>query len=413
MATVDKDVLYPGTFTLARGERWECLPAYVRSAVVNGNGMLAKGNVAAPLIWEHDADSGPELLPALLSSLENPRQFAADYARNTFGYATRYWLETVKGDPVAFAKIEVPDATDLSQFRKTRFVSARVMNGFRDPLGNKWQGAVIGHIAATPQPIQVQQRPVDLSQTKPARKSWVSVYLSAEYREGEAVAEENEGKGKGGADAGMSRLMTALSNNGINLPEGISSLDDVCLALETIAANNATVDPEPGEDLDNDGIDDTADATPAGMPAMLSQMTADQQRPWKIIAKQEREKTTNRVARIKKSVLQSGHLTASEFAKMEAHFKGMSDGVMLSIFGHGQKAPTPDKWLMQLENLERLVKVKRQSGAVDLSQTVGVPIPERGHGDTRPTSEEGTQAATDYLLGIVSPRAAELAKQKK
>lgn len=421
MATINKDVLYPGVWTLANGEQWECLPSYVRQAVVNGNNMIRAGNVSAPLIWEHDGNIGPQLITAMLSSMSqrDVRKYAANYSKETFGYANRYWLETVKGDPVAFAAVYVPDAADLSQFAKTRYISPRVMNGCTDPLGNRWQGAVIGHIAATPQPIQVIQRSVQLSQTAPS-KTWVSVCLSYDTREEKAVADEKKDgdkKTEGGNNAGLERLKTALASlpNPITFPEGCASLDDMALVVEGLAANNAGGSGATGQDLDNDGLDDgTEGAVPAGMPAMLSQMTAAEKRPWEIIAGKERGSVIARVARIKKPALQGGHLTQKEFDAIEQHFKGMKDGVMLSIFGHGQKEPTPDRHLMQLENVERLLKIKRNTGAVDLSQSaVAVPIPERGHGDTRPSGAEAAQAATDYLIGIVSPTAAAKAAAAK
>ena len=153
--------------------------------------------------------------------------------------------------------------------------------GYSDSRGGEYRGTTIGHVAATPTPVQFWQKPFRLlSQHK-------ALYLS--YAE-PTMADENDTKPaddeKGGDDFGAKKgggkaaelndLIEALRGKGFTISEKVSSLKELTIAVES---SNASAG---GDDLDDDDLDppenlDDApnpdagpDATqPGGAPPML------------------------------------------------------------------------------------------------------------------------------------------------
>lgn len=419
LRTVVKDVLHTGVFRLPTGERWECRPEFLRAAVVNGNGMLASGHVAAPLIWEHDLTVDPVPLAVLLSSLDDPRTWAAGVARGTFGYAARYKLETVRGEPVALAAIRVHDDADLKQFEKTRFVSARVNFDHTDTNGRHWPGASIGHIAATPQPVQMKQRPVGwpwgvmLSATLPGRRSRCSVFLSDSYREGAAMAGENGGGGGDNSapkkrDGGIGELISELANHDIIIPDGVATdVASLTNALKVVSANKqgeANGNGNTPNDLDDLG---GAGAQPVGgggaMPAMLSTNPAG-----KILLDDKRNQLLGRLRRVEGDMVKAGTWTAPVVKQMEKTIRDMPEAKLLSVIQHGGAV---SRVIREIEIAERLQKGKPlevidddSPGSVNLSGMRPVPAPSHPGAPDPAKQEAEIKQATEAARARVAAR---------
>lgn len=409
MRTVVKDVLYPGTYHLPDGRVWKCSDHDVRNAVVNGNRMLAVGNVAAPVIWEHDIKSNPVPFEALLSALGTKRrEWRAGFAKHTFGYARRYWIEHRGGKPVAFAELAVEDEKAANQMKNTRFVSPRINRDYTDFHGRTFPGLSIGHVAATPHPVQDQQLPVMLGGIAPGPgRSRSSVFLSLDFLEGKQMADDTDKGGKkgepdaGGDSGAMNRILGALANLGVIVPEGVQ-LDDLgslALVLETVAANKAAPtnpDPDMGtiDDGDGDGPGDSAVT-----PAMLSGLTGVAATAVLETVKQGRADLSTRLRTVERKAVETGLLTVPEVKKMYAAFSGMTDAVLLSVMGNGGQKNAA---VMRLEMVERHLKVqpsKAKAGKnrepVNLSGADAIKRPNLGMGE--PDADEIERAKQDAI----------------
>lgn len=365
----------------------------MRSAVANGNGMIARGNVAAPVIWEHDLAADPIPLAVLLSGLRDPRTWAEGFARGTFGYASGYSVETVRGEPVALAVLNVPDDADLKQFEKTRYVSARVNFDHIDTNGRRWPGASIGHIAATPQPVQMGQAPVGwpwgvMLSAAIGRRSRCSVFLSEKFREG-VMPDDNGGKkggdgdgssvgNGGGANGKIGELLSEFANMNppIVFPEGtVTNVGDLVNALKIVNANRTTpATADNDNDLDNLGGGGAQPAGGGGMPAMLSSTPAG-----KALLDEKRRSFVARLKAVEAKAVTKGHATVPAIRQMEKAFLGFDEPKLLSVIQHGGAA---SRAVRELEILERLCAEKPlvhldddSPGTVNLSGMRPVPAP--------------------------------------
>lgn len=375
---VEKDILYPGSYTLPGGEVWTCSHGDVRNAFAQGNRMLASGNIAPPVIWGHDYASVPMPMPVLLSMIENPRKFAGDTAKNTFGYTKSFSLESQRGDPVLLASLEIPDPEAAKQFKTTRFVSPRVDHDHTDSNGRYWPGASIGHIAATPLPVQSRQRPVMLSADRRPGTSRTTVFLSLEYRK---MADEN--KDKTGSNA-MSRILTALSSMGHTIPDTVTDPDGLALALEVMAAN-APATPAVDNDFDDDDMNDTDTPGPNDVessvtPAMLSAMPIPARNALENSAKDSKANLLRRVSRVASVGVTRGVVSAAEINQIKAIIEGADTSKMLSMVGQGS---AKSKAIFKLETYERACGIKpgatskkpSDGGTVNLDRLQAVPAP--------------------------------------
>lgn len=412
--TIEKDVLYPGVYTLRGGGRFECPAKYIFQAAANGNRMLRAGNTAAPVIWEHDWEVVPQPIPVLLSALadaDRTRDWAAGFARHTFGFVKGYRVGTEKGEPVLWAAHHVPDANDAAQFEKTKFVSPRVDVDYTDFNGRYWPGCVVGHVAATPNPVQMKQRPVMLSGAARPRPgtSRRTVFLSLG---GSDMADDNGSK-KGDEGGGNARLKSAvqayMSANGHSFPEGCNTPDEMALVLETLAAQGGG----GGGDLsaeDDLGADASGAGTDAAVtPAMLSGLPKPiQDAARKGIADQKAE-LTRMLDHVQRVGVPAGSVTAKRCQQMRAAIGGLSDGALLSMVG-GKASSSP--LLVELRTLARVHGYKRPAAQLsalgggdpptDVDE-VAIAEPSKGAGASMAEIDAARQRVKDRHAGKVPP----------
>lgn len=408
MSVVEKDILYPGRYHLPTGERWDCSHADVYSACANGSMMLKIGNTAPPLIWEHDWNVVPVPIPKLLSWLGNKvRDWAAGYAKHTFGYASGFRVGIEKGEPVLYAAHTIPLAADRDQFERTRFVSPRVDQDYTDHNGRLWRGTVIGHIASTPTPVQMRQRPVMLGSVKPPPcSSRLTVFLSLGGSDMADDADTGKNGDKPGGGDVWKRIKAALSTAGIQLPDGCNTPEEYALAIESATLNNGSGGNPPDDvtTTDDDFDDDAAGGgtSPALSPAMLSSIPglSDEQRAGLglVIEAQTtqvaagRQQLLGRLARIEGAAIAGGHLTVPEANDMRAKFGAVPETVMLSWLAG---KPAKSRAICRLEDLERLYRGgKKKPATVNLSRTTPVPTP-TATAVPQGTRPEGVAAAVE------------------
>jgi len=256
-----KDILHPGTQRDRFGVEFTITAADCRRAKHNLEKMLARG-VRVPLCWEHQPTANPV-------EGSDPADRLADYAKHTFGE-----VRAARVDPsgVLWAAHEVPDEADRRQLLKTKFVSPKLFPSYSDSRGGEYRGTTVGHVAATPTPVQFWQKPFELS-------AGGELYLSYTPDEGAPVADDkkpDDKKPEGGAGGGdLSALIKALKAHGLNIPDGVDDLAKLTLVVQAnggTAAAPAEPDADDLEDMDDLDLE-TPDAqgatTAAGAPPML------------------------------------------------------------------------------------------------------------------------------------------------
>jgi hypothetical protein len=137
LKTVHKDLLRPGTYTLPNRVKWTCTPADVRNACVIGNRMLHHADaLSPPLIWEHDWNAEAIPLRVLLSAMagDERREFAAGFAKNVFGHASRYYLRDERGQPALWAEARIK-ADAAPRFEVARRASITTTGPGTEPTG--------------------------------------------------------------------------------------------------------------------------------------------------------------------------------------------------------------------------------------------------------------------------------------
>ena len=232
-----KEVLLPGRQRSPEGEWYRFGPGHIRRAYRNTVKMLSRG-VSLPCVWEHvGVEAGDD----------DGRKAA--YAKHTFGHIT---AARINGRGALELEHEVPNADDVNTLRAVRFVSPKVYPGYSDSRGGEYRGTTIAHVAATPTPVQFWQRPFELSRGKP-------LYLSY-TPEGRQMADENDDKpegGKGGdkpegGDGGwLNRLIDALRERGMNIPDEVKDPEQLIIAVKS--NGSAADDFDDDEDLDGGG----------------------------------------------------------------------------------------------------------------------------------------------------------------
>jgi hypothetical protein len=249
MARTWKDVLTSGRYRLSDGRVVTYTAEHVRQAAENGNAMLSAG-LRCPGCWEHDQEAEPTYL-----SQSNPMSHLA----------RGYWGEPVRFEDrggVLWAELDVPDQADADQLAKVRTVSPRIDFDFVDERGKLWPGCSIGHIAATPKPVQRDQKPVMFSQSKLNTKRRESHFLSQATRETGSLDPKKA--------AGL------LAKLGIHLGDGLTDWNDFGARLEAaVATKSGNTDSNDDDDLGDEGLGTTieggASETTASPPVMMSQ----------------------------------------------------------------------------------------------------------------------------------------------
>lgn len=265
------EVLAPGRYRLANGRVVEYTPEDIANAERKGNAMLRAG-LSVPLCWEHD----PRATPAYLSDLHQNAWLARGY----FGKAAEFKRSA---DGRLFVRPVIADDDDRKQFLRIGKVSPRLDWDWTDETGKKWSGLTVGHVAATPKPVQRNQQKVDPAYSPQflshaAGRSRRTDYLSLATRIEGNMADEIETEAPAGGDE-VSRIVKALRVAGLMIPEGTTDLAHLAIAVET-AVNTRHGEPdgdegdEEGDGLNEEVTNDDAGATgttAAGMPpAMMS-----------------------------------------------------------------------------------------------------------------------------------------------
>lgn len=242
----------------------------VRDGHRNAVKMLSRG-VPLPAIWEHQSDIEAGTAPA---TPEGIAEWKRRYAKYTFAHIG---ASRINGRGNLELRHDVPDPEDVKQLAKVKFCSPKVYPSYSDSRGGEYRGTTVAHVAATPTPVQFWQQPYQLSKAG-------ALYLSYTPDEGNTVAkDDDDGKGKkkgdgddeGGAGGEFKKLVDALRETGMNIPDEVK---DICGLIIAVKASGGSSDSGGGDDdLDLDtsaggaGSGDTTAA--AGGPPMVMSMT--------------------------------------------------------------------------------------------------------------------------------------------
>jgi hypothetical protein len=348
----------------------------------------------SPLIWRHDADAGPMPTSAFLSATGAAGE--SSLSRDVFGWADKYQERTHNGQPVAYATFHVYTADDAERLRRTKYVSPRVDVDYLDPNGREWPGYSIGHVAATPRPIQLRQRPVMLShEGQPKRgTSRITVFLG-----GSAVADKADDKTTpADGNGAMGRVLKILKAKNM-IADTVATVDDLAVALETWAAvTGGAPAPEPDGDEPTGDMDDGDNTEPVGdgglSAAMLSTLAPPVRAAVERTITAEREALAGRVKAVLNHPKRSEILSPAEAQKFEKRVKTAplnfaSDGTV-----------KPNAVTQELTTYERALRIKPGKGA-SLS-TVRVPVPDLKRQDV--TDPEQVKAAAAYLTSLVTTK---------
>ena len=378
-----KDVLYPGRQCDADGNWFEFNRRDTAQAAKNFHRMFRRG-LRIPAVWEHQSKANP-VEPQQLSRDD----VLANYAKHTFGEING---AKVDGQGVLWLKHHVyRDADARTLVEKRLQCSPKVFPGYSDSLGGEYRGTTIGHVAATPTPVQWWQKPFRLMSKINA------VYLS--YAEPN-MADENDDKGgddkgdkappkkkPGGSSATILDVIEALRETGMSIPEEVT--DELGLII-AIKANGGDKD----DDLD---LDDSAaggpppDTAGANSPPMM--MSATQAEPFVKMGRRDLETRARRL-------FETGRVDRPTAKKLILE----SRSVQLSYTRSGEPAPNP--LLSRIEAFETLPakSVWSKTGARplegrDLSDTRGVDVPGKLDGGN---TSKGTEEATELVLSFIA-----------
>jgi hypothetical protein len=368
---VQKDIFRPGEYRLPDGREVKFTAADVRQAHKNGLAML-RNRFAIPAIYEHDEHA----TPVQLSGSADPN-WPESFARKAVGHVTGFSLREEGGVPVLWASHEMSDE-DAKQWAKARFASPRLDVNASDSKGNRYPGYSVQHVAITPRPIQVEQRPVQLSTTAYT----APIYLSMEYLK---MADENDDKG--GSDTGggeFKRIRDALAKLGHAMPDSVTDWAGLATGLEVLAASGSG-DMDDMDDMDDQDGDGTGETTAAAPPIMMS---AQQQKVHDRLVNAERRSLATRAETATRKLVSRGLLTADQANKFNAKFSSIN----LSFASDG--SVKRNELVAQLETYEQLAaNAKRTGNSVNLSNTTVLPQPQINGRDPKLAEERQKQAS--------------------
>ncbi len=248
MARLRKDFLLPGTWTLADGRTVRYSRADAAEQVQRTNELVAAG-VPIPLYREHQGTPGQFITPDYLS------MSVADKARNTLG-----WVEGAELDDagIACAILQVPDDDDARNLAAIRFASPELAYDAPDGTGRVWRGRSMTHLAATPRPVQLGQRPfqrLSLNETdrRPVRLS-LEGYMADDTPTPDDADTPDVPDVKPDADTpqdlpGKSddfvALVQALRDAGLNIPDEVQDLQHLVIAVKACQPAKPEETPDP------------------------------------------------------------------------------------------------------------------------------------------------------------------------
>lgn len=251
MASVVKDILYGGTYTLADGRKFVCKPEEIPHYHRRMKDFLSAG-IPIPIAWEHQNGFKPKTRQDIETHL-------AEKTRRALG-----WAEEAILNPGGFleSKIEIPLEDDRKKLPVVRFVSPTIEYDWTDPTGKTWEGPSITQLAVTTRPVQMNQKPFALSnksKRQPICLSLASVQLGENAMADEFEADE-------GADTKMKDVIEKLKTHNLVLGDDTTKenfFDRICVALDTKAAHE-------GKDTETEDEDVEAMATETPTPMMMS-----------------------------------------------------------------------------------------------------------------------------------------------
>lgn len=340
-----KDALYPGRIRKPGRDPIDLSDADIDAAVKAANTLIADG-YTIPLYWEHQDDAGP----VKLSSADKP----AHVAKHTFGRVKEAFKDA---GGVLQVKLEVDSDDDANRLPKVRFVSPELRRNFTDAEGRTWKGWTISHVAATPVPVQRQQKPFDpASAIRLSMADYVA--LSDGYGgSGQDGDGEKKGGGKmsgsdddtpkadtpagGGKGGQITKCLIGLARKGIKLPDDTSHenlCERLCIVLDALPD-----DPEkPMADLDDDTQGDDLQESDRGTPPLALSLQKQQEKA----AKFARQDLTQRIQRL----VNTGRITPEIGGKLTAQ----AGKVQLSFNDDGEL--NRNELLIRVEAYEALPK---------------------------------------------------------
>lgn len=375
-----KDVLYPDVQQRDRYGNWFSFSRKdTATAARNCLKMLRRG-LRIPCVFEHQPDAEPTEL--------SRGDRLANYVKHTFGEIRGAKLD---GQGVLWLRHEVYDPKDAAFLARTRMqCSPKMYPGYSDSRGGEYRGPTVGHVAATPSPIQTWQKPFELSRSG-------ALYLSYEVP---PMADDTDDKGdaepKGGEKGELGELMEALRAKGLTISDKVSTLKELIIAVESCGdmdgGDDDLPEPEPEAPPADDDLANTAPAPTGGAPMLMSMGSPDpavrkQVAGW---ARDERSDLKKRV----QAAFTSGRLDRPEARQWLRRVSA----VEMSFTVEGEAVHPLAKKLAEVEARPAHSRWsptgKRPGDARELSDTRAVDAPDRLKG--KDESKEQKEA-TDWL----------------
>lgn len=255
-----KAVLYPGRQRTADGRWFTQRPEDNVEAMRNCKRMVSRG-IRVPCVWEHQLGANPVQL--------SRGDRLANYVKHCFA---EIGDAKVDRKNVLWLAHDVYDPKDADKLKTTEMqVSPKLFrNGFSDSRGGEYPGCVVGHVAATPTPVQYWQdrgwheRPFELSNGTALFLSYGDSKMAKDKDEKEApeveappeveetgADEQADQVPVGGPEAELAGLVDALREYGINIPEECEDIKHIIIAIKAAKGSktgdedmNATVGGE-------------------------------------------------------------------------------------------------------------------------------------------------------------------------
>lgn len=377
-----KEVLCLGRQQDRHGRRFTFTRQDIQDAYRNCRKMLGRG-IFIPCCWEHQSTAEPRFL--------SRDEAVAAYAKHTFGGIVDARIND-RGNLECLH--DVPDTRDAHQLVKTRFVSPKVYPSYSDSRGGKYRGTTIGHVAATPTPVQYWQRPFELSQAD-------AIYLSY-TPEGDMAKEDTDDKGGGNSD--LQDLIEALRGAGMTIPDEVADLKHLVIAIKASAGGGGGDDdldldaPAPDVDPSMGGGDSPAGMTGAPSPPML--MSDGQAEP---LRRMTRRDLKHRI----QELFNSGRINRPTAVSLWQEARTIT----LSFTSAGELTQNPV--VARVEAYEKLPREmawagrgRRAKGSLDLSMTDTVNQPHEFTGSSMPQPSSEFQGWIDGLLSRIPGKAA-------
>lgn len=380
-----KDTLYPGRQRDKHGTWFTVSRQSTQAAARNCKRMIGRG-IRVPCVWEHQPGAEPVEMSAA--------DILASTVKNCFGE-----IRDAKVDRsgVLWLLHEVYNPADAEMLREKRMqVSPKLYPGFKDSRGGEYRGPVVGHVAATPNPVQFWQKPFELSRGDALLLSYGERPMADELDKDDLETETPDAEPTEPADDlpevpdepiavnELGALIEALRDSGFNIPEEVADVKHLIIAIK--AAGKTGMDS-----LDMGGGGGQPDATAVGSspPMMMSdgRTLAD-----------ERRRTKKDLAADVKLHCSSGRCTPHEAKKVLRELEATE----LSFFNDGRMVPNEVALKVKMFGERKAWSAWKPDGktdaALELSTTTVDHPAELARGDANGT-QEATKAILDRIPG--------------